>query len=137
MAKKTNIRQRGKSWVIHYRRDGRQVWRSFKTRDEAELELARAMVRKAQDQPEPSARRMALAEHAAEWLEKKRGRVGEQTFVNYASVLNVHILPTLGHLELRRVMRKTLDDFVTDWTAGGPMFEERVRLAQERERRSP
>ena len=70
MAKRTNIRQRGKSWVVHYRRDGRQVWRSFKTRDEAELELARAMVRKAQDQPEPSARRMTLAEHAAEWLEK-------------------------------------------------------------------
>ena len=49
-------------------------------------------------------------------------------------MLNVHVLPTLGHLELRRVRRKTLDDFVTDWTAGGPMFAERVRLAQERER---
>lgn len=134
MAKKTNIRPRGNAWVIRYRRDGRQVWRSFKTRDEAELELARAMVRKAQDQPEPSARRMTLAAHAAEWLEKKHGRIGEQTFVNYASVLNVHVLPTLGHVELRRVTRKTLDDFVTDWSAGGPMFVERVRLAQERER---
>jgi integrase len=134
MAKRTNIMRRGKSWVIYYRRDGKQHFRSFKTRDEAELELARAMVRKAQDRPEPSAGKLTLAEHAAEWLEKKRGRVGEQTFVNYASVLNVHVLPTLGHLELRRVMRKTLDDFVTDWSAGGPMFEERVRLAQERER---
>lgn len=134
MAKKTNIYPRGRSWVVRYRRDGEQVWRSFKTKDEAELELARAMVRKAQDQPEPSARRMTLAEHAAEWLEKKQGRVGEQTFVNYASVLNVHVLPSLGHLELRRVGRKTLDDFVTDWSAGGPMFVERVRLAQERER---
>lgn len=134
MAKQTNIRRRGKSWVVHYRRDGQQHWRSFKTRDEAELELARAMVRKAQDTPEPSARRMTVTEHATEWLEKKRSRVGEQTHVNYASVLNVHILPTLGHLELRRVTRKTLDDFVTDWHAGGPMFKERVRLAQERER---
>jgi integrase len=135
MAKRTtNIRRRGKSWVVYYRRDGRQVWRSFKTKEEAELELARAMVRKAQDAPEPSARRMTLAEHAGEWLEKKRGRVGEQTFVNYASVLNVHVLPSLGHLELRRVNRKSLDDFVTDWSQGGPMFEDRVRLAQERER---
>lgn len=135
MARRTqNIRRRGKSWVVHYRRDGKQVWRSFKTKEEAELELARAMVRKAQDQPEPSARRMTLAEHAVEWLEHKQGRVGEQTFVNYASVLNVHVLPSLGQLELRRVTRKTLDDFVTDWTARGPMFKERVRLAQERER---
>jgi integrase len=134
MAKRTNIRRRGDSWVVHYRRDGRQHWRSFKTRDEAELELARAMVRKAQDSPEPSARRMTLAEHSAEWLEKKHDRVGEQTYVNYASVLTVHVLPSLGHLELRRVTRKALDDFVTDWAAGGPMFEHRVRLAQERER---
>jgi integrase len=133
MAKRTNIRRRGDSWVVYYRRDGKQHWRSFKTRDEAELELARAMVRKAQDRPEPSARRMTLAEHAAEWLAKKQGRIGEQTYVNYASVLGVHVLPTLGHLELRRVTRKTLDDFVTDWTRGGPMFERRVELAQERE----
>jgi hypothetical protein len=129
-----NIRQRGNSWVVHYRRDGRQHWTSFKTREEAELELARAMVRRAQDQPEPSARRMTLSEHAVEWLEQKRERVGDQTLVNYASVLDVHILPTLGRLELRRVTRKTLDDFVTDWARGGPMFKERVRLAQERER---
>lgn len=134
MAKRTNIMRRGKSWVIYYRRDGKQHFRSFKTREEAELELARAMVRKAQDAPEPSARRMTLAEHAGEWLDKKRGRVGEQTLVNYASVLDVHVLPTLGGLELRRVNRKTLDDFITDWAQGGPMFVERVRLAQERER---
>jgi hypothetical protein len=133
MAKRANIRRRGNSWVVYYRRDGRQVWRSFKTREEAELELARAMVRKAQHQPEPSARRMTLAEHAAEWLEKKHDRVGEQTLVNYTSVLAVHVLPTLGNVELRRVTRKMLDDFVTDWSRGGPMFAERVKLAQERE----
>src|SRR5207249_870848 len=109
MAKKSNIRQRGNSWVIRYRRDGQPVWRSFKTKDEAELELARAMVRKAQGQPEPNARRMTVAEHAGEWLDKKRGRVGEQTLVNYANVLNVHVLPSLGDLELRRVSRKMLD----------------------------
>ncbi len=35
MAKATNIRRRGKSHVVYFRRDGRQVWRSFKTKDEA------------------------------------------------------------------------------------------------------
>jgi integrase len=131
---KQNLRRRGNSWVVHYRRDGRQVWRSFKTREEAELELARAMVRKAQDQPEPSSEPITLAQHAADWLAKKDGRVGEQTLLNYASVLNVHVLPSLGQIEIRRVRRKTLDDFVTDWAQGGPMFTDRVRLAQDRER---
>jgi integrase len=126
--------RRGNSYVVRYRRDGQPVWRSFKSKEEAELELARAMVRKAQGQSEPSARRMTLAEHADWWLGKKKSRVGRQTFVNYESVLRVHVLPSLGHLELRRVGRETLDDFVTDWTDGGPMFRERVALAQERER---
>jgi integrase len=129
----TNIRRRGKSWVVYYRRGGRQHWRSFKTRDEAELELARANMRRVQDQPEPTARRMTVEEHAADWLEHKRSRVGRQTFVNYASVLHVHVLPSLGDVELRRVSRKMLDDFVSDWSAGGPMFQERVDLAQRRE----
>lgn len=31
--------------------------------------------------------------------------------------------------------RKPLDDFVTDWTVGGPMFVDRVRLARARPRR--
>jgi hypothetical protein len=41
MARRTNIRQRGKSWVVHYRANGKQHWQSFKTKEEAELELAR------------------------------------------------------------------------------------------------
>jgi integrase len=34
----------------------------------------------------------------------------------------------------RTPMAQTLDDFVSDWAAGGPMFRERVELAQRRER---
>jgi integrase len=144
MARKaSNIRRRGNSWVIYYRRDGRQHWRSFSDRehgstaaakDAAKLELARVEARRVHQHPEPTASRMTVAEHAAEWLEHKRGRVGEQTFVNYASVLNVHVLPTLGDVELRRVTRKLLDDFVSDWAAGGPDFVDRVAAAHTRER---
>jgi integrase len=142
--RQSNVRRRGNSWVIHYRRDGKQHWRSFAARDyggrlenakeAALLELARVEMRRATDQPEPTARKMTVAKHAQDWLDHKRGRVGEQTFVNYASVLNVHVLPTLGDIELRRVGRKLLDDFVSDWAAGGPWFKERVQLAQDRER---
>jgi integrase len=130
----TNIRRRGKSYVVHFRRDGQQIWRSFKSKGEAELYLAQAKVRKAQSQPEPASRSMKLADFAEQkWLPYTRARVGEQTTVNYENVLRVHVLPTLGHLELRQLTRETLDAFVSDWTAGGPWFEERVARARERE----
>lgn len=40
MAKQTNIRRRGKAWVVSARVNGTQQWKSCRTRDEAELELA-------------------------------------------------------------------------------------------------
>jgi integrase len=130
----SNIRQRGKSWCVVYRRDGRQHWRSFKTKSEAELFLAQANVRKAQGQQEPPSRSTKLTVFAEEkWLPYTRARVGEQTSLNYENVLRVHVLPTLGHLELRELTRETLDSFVSDWTTGGPRFQERVDLARERE----
>jgi Phage integrase, N-terminal SAM-like domain len=128
----TNIRRRGKSYVVHFRRDGRQVWRSFKTKDEAELFLASANLRKAQGQIEPPSRTKKLAAYALEdWLPYVRSRVGEQTAVNYENVLRVHLLPTLGHLELRQITRRTLDEFVSDWSIGGPLFQQRVRAGSE------
>ena len=131
----TNIRRRGKSWCVVYRRHGRQHWRSFPTRAEAELYPAQANLRRAQGQPEPGTGLMKLSELAAEWLGYKRGRVGEQMLLNYANVLGTHLLPTLGSLDIRRELsRKVLDDFVSDWLNGGPRFRERVRLAQGRER---
>ena len=110
-----------------------RIWRSFKTREGAELFLAQAMVRKAQAQPEPATRSIKLATFASEWLTDHKVHVGEQTYVNYESVLRVHILPTLGHLELRQLDRKTLDSFVSDWATGGPMFQGRAERARERE----
>ena len=134
MARTANIRRRGKSYCVVFRRDGRQVWRSFKTEDEAKLFLAQAKLRKAQDQPEPPSRSVKLATFADEkWLPYTRARVGEQTAINYENVLRVHLLPTLGHLELRQLTRETLDAFVSDWTIGGPWFRERATLARDRE----
>jgi hypothetical protein len=40
LRRRGHIRQRGKSWVVTFRVNGRQVWRSFKTRETAELYLA-------------------------------------------------------------------------------------------------
>jgi hypothetical protein len=41
MARQTNIRRRGNAWVVNLRVNGEKVWRSFPTRDAAELFLER------------------------------------------------------------------------------------------------
>lgn len=133
MARKQNLHRRGSSWVVRFRRDGRQVWQSFDTKDAAERFLAEGMVRKAQAQPEPALRTIRLERFADEWLTDHRIRVSEQTYVNYESVLRVHVLPSLGQLELRQITRKTLDSFVSDWATGGPLFQERARSLRARE----
>jgi integrase len=140
---KQNLLRRGNSWVVHYRRDGRKVWRSFAdskyggeraSREAAELDLARAMVRKAQGQPEPASRSIKLAAFAEEWLrDYALAHVGEQTYTNYESVLRVHILPALGHIALRDLTRKTLTSFISDWATGGPLFTERAEAMRQAE----
>ena len=47
MAKQTNIRRRGKAWVVSARVNGTQQRKSCRTRDEAELELARMIAQRA------------------------------------------------------------------------------------------
>jgi hypothetical protein len=39
MAKQTNIRRRGASWIVNIRVNGAKVWQSFPTRDAAEVFL--------------------------------------------------------------------------------------------------
>src|SRR5438445_21306 len=114
MARTPNIRRRGKKWVVYYRRDGRQYWKSFATRDDAERHLAEAKLRRALRTPEPVSRRVRLKDFAAEWLETHRAHVGRATWVNYESVLRVHVLPELGDRLLTEITRREIDAILAD-----------------------
>ena len=48
---RTNIRRRGKSWVVHYRANGKQHWHSFASKEQAELELAKVLAKRAKGEP--------------------------------------------------------------------------------------
>jgi len=79
-----------KSWVAYGRVNGSQFWRSFKTRDEAELYLARQLQRRANHQPaEPFVRvRFELAAEA--WYTRGATERGwkASTRRDYRSVLS-------------------------------------------------
>jgi integrase len=144
MARRTNIRRRGKSWVVYFRVGGKQIWRSFKTREEADLYLANAQVKRASGEFRVPVK-IRFADFAQEWLETyARVNVRPKTFEGYESSLRVHLVPELGELYLTEITRKTIDSFVADWATAGPRFKERLRVAREleqerarKERRGP
>jgi integrase len=111
------------------------VWKSFATRDEAELHLAQSKVMIKQGafrQP----MKIRFADFASEWLrDYAKGNVRERTFETYEAALRNHVIPHFGDLYLTQITRKLIDVFVADWSAGGPHYQERLQLARELEER--
>ncbi|HEY6151054.1 MAG TPA: tyrosine-type recombinase/integrase [Gaiellaceae bacterium] len=146
MARGRNIRRRGNSWIAYLRVDGVQRQRSFKDRDyggskgareEAELFLARERQKKREGQASEfdrtaiAKRRTTLREFAEEkWLPFAKARVRVRTFESYESHVRVHLLPALGDYQLGAITPELLDEFFSDWSAAGAMFQERVELAR-------
>jgi len=140
--KLTNIRQRGSSWVVHFRVGGRQHQRSFAARnyggkaaalEQAKLYLAQSQAKKIQGTfRRPT--RILFRDFAREWLtDYAQGNVKVRTFEAYEGSLRNHLVPELGHLYLTEITRKTVDALVADWLAGGPRYQERLRAARELE----
>lgn len=110
MAKRTNIRRRGRSWVAYYRVDGRQVWRSFPTREQAELHLAQAQVERARGELRAPAR-VTFGEALDEWLrhgEFERG-LKPSTIRDYRSCVERWLRPAFGELRLDAVTASMIE----------------------------
>jgi integrase len=144
MARASNIGRRGNSWIVYFRVNGRQHMRSFAdgtyggtaaAKEAAKLYLAQSQTKKIRGEFHAPTK-IRFADFAAEWLrEYARAHVGPRTYEGYENVLRVHLVPELGDLYLSQITRKALDALVADWSAGGPRFKERIRLANELEQK--
>jgi integrase len=105
MARRTNIRRRGKSWCVVFRASGRQHWRSFKTREEAELFLAQAQADLARGSFRPPSQRL-FEEFAHEWL-RTHPSINPRTRELYDQRIREYLIPVLGSLKLAEI---TSDD---------------------------
>jgi hypothetical protein len=131
---KPNIRRRGSAWTVRYRvGGGRRVFKSFQTREEAERFLAEARLRRALRQPEPVRTPTRFEEFAQSWLEHMAAHVSAKTLEGYEGVLRLHLVPELGERLLTEITKRELDEIISDWVAGGPRFQERIRQATQAE----
>ncbi|USG67334.1 tyrosine-type recombinase/integrase [Brevibacillus ruminantium] len=55
---------------------------------------------------------MLFKDFLTEWLENKRNSVRRQTFTNYVTICNSHIIPELGTLSIQQLNPFTLQKFV-------------------------
>jgi integrase len=100
--KQTNIRQRGSSWVVSFRLDGGQVWRSFKTKDEAELYLAEVQLQRARGERVAVPSKVRFDDFAKEWLASHPG-VDPRTRELYDQRIRDYLNPVLGRLKLAEI----------------------------------
>lgn len=144
MARKaSNIRRRGRSWIVYFRANGKQQFKSFADRDHggdqaasreaALLYLAQSKVDVAHNQFRAPLK-ITFAHFATEWLDDyARAHVRPKTYEGYEGVLRVHLVPHFGQLLLTEISRKSIDAFVADWSTGGTAFERRLGAARQAE----
>lgn len=138
MARRSNIRRRGKSWVVYFRirdpeRRSVQVQRSFRSLDEAKLYLAQSNVKRERGEFRRPAK-ITFRDFAAEWLRVYAAvHLKQRTLEAYEGSLRCHMLPHFGERQLTELTRKDIEAFFADWLTGGPSFQQRLRVAREQE----
>ena len=107
------VRKRRGRWVADFRDStGRRRWISRRTKTEAQRALADAL-----PSSRPRRRRITpettLTAYAGPWLRVQGEVLKPRSVVAYARQLENHILPALGRLELRRIGRGQVREFLS------------------------
>jgi integrase len=113
-----HIRPRGKSWVVTFRVNGEQHWKSFSPREysdpreAAELYLADTLVaigRREFRVPE----KVTFETAAREWLRhgEHERHLEPSTVRDYTSALNAHLIPAFGTRQLEEVTAPAIEEW--------------------------
>lgn len=116
MARQRNIRRRGGSWEAYLRVNGQQVQKTCRTRDEAELWLARQLERRARKLEPERQVRATFKEAAERWFAERGQEKGwsAATRRDYRSALDVHLLPGFGDDPLAKITPARIEAWRAD-----------------------
>jgi hypothetical protein len=114
--RRSNLYQRSSGrWTAYLRLNGEQVQKTFRTRDEALLWLARMEQKRVLQDEVVFPKKITFADFAEEWLrDYARTNVSIRTFEGYEMSLRNHLIPYFGPLYLTQITRKKIDAFVAD-----------------------
>jgi integrase len=105
MASGSNIRPRGRSWEAYLRVNGKQIHKTCRTRDAAELWLSQQLARRATGQEPERPVRVTFREATEAWYRDRGYEKGwsPSTKRDYRSALDVHLLPEFGEVTLEKM----------------------------------
>ncbi|MDV2685175.1 site-specific integrase [Alkalihalophilus lindianensis] len=116
-------------YALNYKENGKykkKVKRGFKTKKDAEAALVEA-----QDAfnkgtyIEPS--KMLYSEFMESWLKDKKINVKKSTYNNYKYLLDSHLLPSLGHLELSKIGPRDIQSLYNEIKENKILSDENLR----------
>ena len=122
-----HIRKRAKdSWslVVDAGRDPstgkrRQIWKTFRgTKKQAEAELAR-LVNAIETGTDLEPRSVTVATFLDRWLQATKSRVAPRTYERYSEIVRLHVLPSLGRVQLGKLRPLQLEDLYQGLEASG------------------
>lgn len=121
------IRERRGKWVFDYRdASGIRRWESFRTKREAQDAMAAVLPSTRQTSTPTVDPNTLLRDYAERWL-KLCVSLKASTLAGYREKLNLHILPALGSLKVRRLNRSAIKDLLAEKRGGG-LSVDSVRL---------
>jgi integrase len=100
-------------WVLDYRDlNGKRIVEKVDSKHEGEEKLADISKALRQGSFDPGRAKNLLKTYALEWLQGRRAEIAKSTFTSYEYVLRVHILPSLGQIEIRKLTRQRVRFFL-------------------------
>ncbi|GMA51830.1 site-specific integrase [Alicyclobacillus contaminans] len=111
-----HIRKRGSTWSVvvdvGYDENGKRIRKWFgghKTKKDAEAFLAQKIA-EIESGSYVSTPKQKFGEYMREWMQDKRSTLREDTFRSYSWLVNGHIIPKLGNVELAKLTPKHIQD---------------------------
>lgn len=124
MSQRGFVKRRGDRWTAFWKIETATGWKQrskggFATKREAQAYLTRTLASiDAGTFADPS--KLTLREYLLErWLPMKRESLRPSTFDSYRRNVELHILPSLGHIRLQLLTPDQLDRFYAEQLAGG------------------
>lgn len=97
---------------VGYQENGKIKYRSVYARTLSEVKEKMSEVYSIRQNHSVSAMKLTVREAAEQWLSSSKLRVKKSSYVNYANIVNKHILPIIGKEFMQNLTTSRLNDFI-------------------------
>ena len=104
---------------VGYKADGSKKYKSVYGRTLSEVKDKMTLLYSVKSENSTLKLKLTVREAAEEWLNAARLRVKESSYVNYANIVNKHILPILGGAYIASLTTSKINEFISSKLTSG------------------